>query len=35
MDPLNYSGAPLHLATANDHDQVAKVLLEHGADVSG
>uniref|UniRef100_A0A0E0RJM3 Uncharacterized protein n=1 Tax=Oryza rufipogon TaxID=4529 RepID=A0A0E0RJM3_ORYRU len=32
VDPLNYSGAPLHLATANDHDQVAKVLLEHGAD---
>jgi ankyrin repeat protein len=27
-------GTPLHLACSNDRDQVVKILLEHGADVS-
>jgi ankyrin repeat protein len=35
VDPLNYRGAPLHLAASKDRVQAMKVLLEHGADVSG
>jgi ankyrin repeat protein len=27
-------GTPLHLAASQDQDQVMKILLEHGADVS-
>ena len=34
VDPVNYRGTPLHLAAAKDRDQVVKILLEHGADVS-
>lgn len=34
VDPLNSRGTPLHLAAAMDHDQVVKILLQHGADVS-
>uniref|UniRef100_A0A0D3HWG4 Serine/threonine-protein kinase BSK1-like TPR repeats domain-containing protein n=1 Tax=Oryza barthii TaxID=65489 RepID=A0A0D3HWG4_9ORYZ len=32
VDPLNYRGAPLHLAASKDRVQAMKVLLEHGAD---
>lgn len=34
VDPLNHRGTPLHLAVAKGQDETAKVLLEHGADVS-
>jgi hypothetical protein len=34
VDPIDHRGTPLHLAAAKNHDQVVKVLLEHGADVS-
>jgi ankyrin repeat protein len=34
VDPVDYRGAPLHLATIHDHVEVVKVLLEHAADVS-
>ncbi|TVT98380.1 hypothetical protein EJB05_00575 [Eragrostis curvula] len=32
VDPINHRGTPLHLAAAKGHDQVVKILLEHGAD---
>uniref|UniRef100_A0ACD5TE43 Uncharacterized protein n=1 Tax=Avena sativa TaxID=4498 RepID=A0ACD5TE43_AVESA len=32
VDPVDYRGAPLHLAVSNDHVEVVKVLLEHSAD---
>jgi ankyrin repeat protein len=34
VDPVDYRGAPLHMAASKDHVEVVKVLLEHAADVS-
>jgi hypothetical protein len=34
VDPINRRGMPLHLASAKGHDQIVKIILEHGADVS-
>jgi ankyrin repeat protein len=35
VDPIDYRGTPLHLAAGKGgNDQVVKLLLEHGADVS-
>jgi ankyrin repeat protein len=34
VEPVNFMGTPLHLAASQDQDQVMKILLEHGADVS-
>jgi ankyrin repeat protein len=34
VDPIDHRATPLHLAAAKDHDQVVKVLLGLGADVS-
>ena len=34
VDPLNHRGTPLIVAAAMGQDQVVKILLDHGADVS-
>ena len=34
VEPVNFMGTPLHLAASQGQDQVMKILLEHGADVS-
>jgi ankyrin repeat protein len=34
VDPLHYRGTPLIVAAAMGQDQVVKILLDHGADVS-
>jgi len=34
VDPLNHRGTPWIVAAAMGQDQVVKILLDHGADVS-